>query len=79
MCHTRHECIEASETLFRQLLLATPGKFELSFDVLALLAMNDNGDMDEEKIKQLIKVFRPERDGSLSLIDFVKSVDEVYK
>jgi hypothetical protein len=79
VCRNRLECIEGAETVFRDLLLATPGKYELSFDVLALLAINDDGEMNEQKVKQLIKVFRPERDGSLTLLDFVKSVDEVYK
>lgn len=35
--------------------------------------------MDEVKLRHLIKLFRPDRDGSLTKLDFVKSVDAVYK
>jgi hypothetical protein len=30
-------------------------------------------------VTDLIKLFRPNRDGSLSMIDFVKSTDSVYR
>lgn len=30
-------------------------------------------------IKDLIHLLRPDRDGSIGLVDFVKSVDVVYK
>jgi hypothetical protein len=30
-------------------------------------------------VKELIKIFRPQRDGSLSVLDFVKSVDTVVR
>lgn len=73
------QCIESSENLFRRLLLATQGNQVLDFDVIALIARNDDGDLDEKMTKELIKLFRPDRDGNLTLIDFAKSVDAVYK
>lgn len=76
---TRQECVESSEIIFRRLLLATPGENVLSFDVIASIAVGDDGQLDETKVKELIKLFRPDREGNLSLIDFVKSVDAVYK
>ena len=76
---SRQECVESSETVFRRLLLATPGEHRLSFDVIATLAVSDKGQLDEQKVKELIKLFRPDREGYLTVIDFVKSVDAVYK
>jgi hypothetical protein len=78
-CSTRLKCVESCETVFRRLLLSTPGEHYLSFDILASLAIADNGNLDELKVKEIIKLFRPDRQGKLSLVDFVRSVDVVYK
>ena len=51
----------------------------LHFDTIALLATTTDGDIDEQKMKDLVRLFRPDREGNLTLIDFVKSVDSVYK
>lgn len=51
----------------------------LSFDVIALQAIGKSGDLDGEKVKEFIRLFRPDSDGSLTLLDFVKSIDTVYK
>jgi hypothetical protein len=56
-----------------------PSRLCLTFDVLALLAVRRQGDLDEQKLKALIKLFRPDREGNLTLLDFAKSVDTVYK
>jgi len=61
------------------LLLRQPEEGVLDFDTIALLATTDDGDIDCDKMKELIRLFRPERDGTLTMIDFVKSVDAVYK
>lgn len=72
----RTECVGSAEAVYKRLL----GNARiLEFDAIASLAMSRNGEMNEEKLKALIKLFRPERDGSLSLVDFVKSIDSVYK
>jgi small-conductance mechanosensitive channel len=41
--------------------------------------MDKEGKLDEQELKDLIHVFRPNRDGSISMIDFCKSIDTVYK
>jgi len=51
----------------------------LPFSILSVLAMDRNGDFVDAKIKSHIRLFRPDRDGNLSKLDFVKSVDTVYK
>lgn len=52
----------------------------LQFETIALLALEDDGEtIDQDKAKDLVKLFRPDREGTLSLLDFVKSVDSVYR
>jgi hypothetical protein len=77
---TRHECVETSEIVYNRLLQSLPGRSVLTFDVLVTLAMRDrNGELDEDMLSKLIVLFRPDRDGVLTLLDFAKSVDAVYK
>lgn len=60
-------------------MLLNPDKHKLQFETISLSALREDGTMDEKKAKMLVKVFRPDRDGELSLIDWVKSVDKIYK
>jgi len=76
---TRQESVACAEVLYNRLLLSTPGSQLLSFDVIALLAIQRNGSLDETKVRELIRLFRPDREGNLTLLDFVKSIDAVYK
>jgi len=101
----RDRAIVSSQEVYRRLLLRNPDRDVLSFDVLALAALRSNGTISQEKLKGLIKLLRPDRDGkficeggnllqlarefltharflltgNLHLLDFVKSVDAVYK
>jgi hypothetical protein len=45
---------------------------EISFDVLALAGIDDHGNLDEVALKELIRILRPDRNGKLKLLDFVK-------
>jgi len=77
---TRENCVASAQDVFLRLLLKTSDAESLvPFETLAGVAMDRRGKLDMEKVKKLIKVFRPERDGSLSLLEFVRSVDAVYK
>ena len=76
---TRVACIESAQELYRRLKLATPGEEYLSFETMAFLALEDDGSINMEKVKAMIKLFRPDRQGNLTLLDFCKSVDAVYK
>ena len=69
----------SSESLYHRLLSATPDETVLNFDILALLAIDREGSLDEAKLKEVVRLFRPDRDGTLSMLDFAKSVDSVYK
>lgn len=76
---TRERCIESAQLVYDRLLMRTPHLNVLPFETLALLAKDEKGGIDQTKARQLIKVFRPERDGTLAKLDFVKSIDAVYK
>ena len=69
---TRDCCIQSSQNLYSRLLEKSPDKV-FHFNILGLVALRSDGSLDQDKLKSLIKVFRPNRDGLLSLIDFVKS------
>ena len=79
LADTRESCIESAQEVYERLLLRTPNNEVLSFEVLALLGVSKDGSLDQLKLKELVRLFRPDRDGNLPLLDFVKSVDSVYK
>ena len=78
-CDTREACIESAQKVYERLMLRNPERELLNFETIALIAKGPDGVMDERKVKDLIKVFRPDRDGNLSKLEFVKSIDNVYK
>lgn len=75
----RQDCVQCSEAVYNSLLLSMKGATVLKFDVISLLAIRKNGELDEDKLKSLIRLFRPDREGYLTLMDFAKSIDTVYK
>jgi hypothetical protein len=79
LADSRENCIESAQEVYERLLLRTPNTDVLSFEVLALLGVKKDGSLDQLKLKELVRLFRPDRDGNLPLLDFVKSVDSVYK
>lgn len=52
---------------------------ELHFNSIAKIAVNKDGTINHEKMKELVRMYRPNRDGTLSRMDFIKSIDAVYK
>jgi hypothetical protein len=75
----RDACIESAQKVYERLMLHTPDRDRLPFDTIALVATTKHGDLDLKKMKTLIRVFRPDREENLTLIDFVRSCDTVYK
>ena len=65
--------------MYERLLIPTPNATLLPFDTMASLAVRGEGDIDSKKMKGLIQVFRPDREGNLTMLDFVRSCDTVYK
>ena len=81
LADTRENCVASAQDVYQRLLLRHEDENYgvLKFDTFAVVALNRKGVLDTEKIKELIRVFRPNRDGSLNMLDFVRSVDSVYK
>lgn len=81
LADSRQSCVQSAEEIYQCLVRDTPdGQGVFQFDTISALAKDpDTGDLDEKKLKDLVKIFRPERDGTLSLLEFVRSIDRVYK
>jgi hypothetical protein len=77
--YSREACIESSQAVYGRLMLGTPSEAVLPFETIALLALTETCEIDQQKAKDLVKLFRPDRQGYLTVLDFVKSVDSVYK
>jgi hypothetical protein len=76
---TREKCISSAQNVFHRLTLNEEQNTSLHFDTLALLAVQPDGSMDVAKLTDLVRLFHPDRDGNLSLLDFAKCVDSSYK
>ena len=76
---TREQCVKSAQSVYERLMLQTPGEDMLPFETMSLVALDQNDSIDDAKMKRLIRLFRPDRSGKLSKLDFVKSVDSVYK
>jgi hypothetical protein len=61
---TRDRMIESSGAVFRWLVLGCPDSNVLKFEVLARIAKRQDGTLDEEILRDLIRLLRPNRDGS---------------
>lgn len=70
--------VRSSEEVYRRLMFRSVNPDVLTFDVLVSIC-STRGTVDHAKLKDLIRLLRPDRNGNLSLLDFVKSVDSVYK
>jgi hypothetical protein len=76
---TREDTITSSQDVYERLLLGSEDGSCLHFNVLATLGVFPDGSLDQDKLVELIRIFRPDRDGTLSVVDFVKSIDAVYR
>jgi hypothetical protein len=65
--------------VFKSLLQKTPGASKLHFDTIAVLALDADGKLQKDKTRAMIRLFRPDREGYLTELDFVKSCDHLYR
>jgi hypothetical protein len=61
---TRERMIESSEQVYRRLVLGSSDPNMLKFEVLARVAKSQNGCLDQDKLSDLIRLLRPNRDGT---------------
>ncbi len=76
---TREMCVQSSQEVYDRLMISAGGYTTLPFSILSVLAINSSGEYEDAKIKSIIRLFRPDRQGNLGRLDFVKSIDAVYK
>lgn len=76
---TRDQCIKSSQKVFKRLLNFVPGETVLPFDVIGSIAMDEDGVYDRDVSLALVRLFRPNRDDCLTMLNFVQSCDWMYK
>jgi hypothetical protein len=76
---SRNNCINSAQEVYYRLLKYTPDESLLPFDTLGILALDENGEQSEEKLKALVCLFPPDGDRKLTMLDFVKSYDGIYR
>jgi hypothetical protein len=76
---TRKECMNSAQNVYKHLLMQTPDSNILHFNTIMMLALDQNGKLQKKKARSLIRLLRPDREGNLTLLDFVKSCDSLYK
>lgn len=77
---TRAICVESANNLFRSLVSKTPHFGQrLPFETLSELAQDKDGELLRDKVKALVRLFRPDRKGFMTNVDFIRSIDSVYR
>jgi len=63
---TREECIESAQNVYSRFHRVGSGEDGyINFDELATVALDDRGILNQQKARDLVKVFRPDREGRL--------------
>jgi len=75
----RDQCIDSSHELYRRLHKLTPNLGAIPFSTISIGAEDINGMPDEDKMRALRRLFRPDKGDLLPLIAFIQSIDSVYK
>ena len=57
--------MESSQKVFDRLILTTDSASALPFSVFAVLATDEMGQLVDAKMKSLIRLFRPDREGTV--------------
>ena len=79
LADTRKSCCASAQNVFKCLLQKTPGASKLHFDTIAVLALDPDGKLQTDKTRAMIRLFRPDREGYLTELAFVKSCDHLYR
>lgn len=80
LANNRENCVRSAKEIYRLLLRGNTESETLNFETLSVIARDPvTQDIDDTKVKELVRIFRPERDGTLDLIGFIRSIDRVYK
>jgi hypothetical protein len=75
---TRNQVIRSSRKTYKR-LIRSANLVTLSYDVIMLLAITEDGSIDAVKDRALKRLFRPDHHKQLTLLSFVQTCDTVYK
>jgi hypothetical protein len=75
---TRVQMVDGAQEVYTRLVKKQKDGDILTFQTIAQTAVKE-GKLEEKTAKDLVRIFRPTRDGLLTRLDFCKSVDAVYK
>lgn len=70
---TRALCVESSQKIFQRL---EGGDEVITFDAFVPLATDVDGNIDRKKMRAIWKLLGPSRKGTLTKLEFVKSIDK---
>lgn len=70
-------CIEAAENVYRGLVKQKTEKGFVRFETLE--AIVGDGGRGRVRRKRLVSIFRPDKEGKITHLDFIKAIDAVYR
>ncbi len=79
LADTQKHCLESSRKVYDRLLAKSSGTRVLKFETILAIAIKEDGRYDREKVKALKRLFHPRRNGDITLLDFMKACNDVYK
>ncbi len=71
--------MESGIDVYKRLCHHNLSRSVLNFDTLTILARDEKGKVDKEKARALIFLFRPDSEGNITLLNFLKANDKVYR
>jgi len=76
---TREQVLLSAQSVYRRLLMLTPGRVKVSCEFYEMLALDDDNRVNRKKLKALRRLFRPDAKNTIPLLAFVQSCDALYK
>ena len=79
--NTREACVESAQRLYRRLLKLQkdPDATTLQFETLVDLVATSEDPSRRSRSRRLRRMFKPDKDGNLSHLDFIRAIDAVYR
>lgn len=68
-----------AQELYRRFRMTPRGIEDFHFESISVVALRPDGSLDQSKARHLVKLFRPDRNGDLTQLDFVRAIDRVYR
>ena len=80
LANSRDNCVQSAKEIYKILRGGSTEADNLTFETLCVIAMDpESTEINEAILKDLVTIFRPERDGTVGSVRFIRSIDRVYK